>query len=107
MGHFQERLFGDGGKDVEDITARFHGWQYGRFPAVHCQTDDHLTIAGQIRSGRFIHHLFSVMYSSISYPWTRRGINVGAGMELEGDDDPLLLWTQTLATKVILMADER
>eukprot|EP00928_Gymnodinium_smaydae_P089390 TRINITY_DN73363_c0_g1_i1.p1 TRINITY_DN73363_c0_g1~~TRINITY_DN73363_c0_g1_i1.p1 ORF type:complete len:435 (-),score=45.53 TRINITY_DN73363_c0_g1_i1:11-1315(-) len=100
--HLQEKL------SVESTSsswrASWKNWQVGVHPAVHCQSDDQFTVAGELRSGKFIYSLFATLYSEFAdFPWTRAGINIGAGMSGEGDDDPLLPWTQKLASKVLLV----
>lgn len=84
-------------------------WRFGRHPAVQCQVDNILSIADEIRSGRYVRNLFCALYLHTDFMnWTKLGINIGAGIGGLADSDPLDAWVLEFASRVLLVdGDER
>lgn len=75
------------------------------FPAVQCQVDDILSIATELRSGRFLLNLFEQLYQqrpAADWAWTRRGLDFGAGVDPTGDD-PMRSWAGAFGETVVLV----
>lgn len=69
------------------------------------EVDDILSIATELRSGRFLLNLFEQLYQqrpAADWAWTRRGLDFGAGVDPTGDD-PMRSWAGAFGETVVLV----